>query len=179
MQRLDQVDSNAARVSDKLPANVERLGLIALLFPGARILHCRRDPLDTCLSCFFQDFRFRNAYSFSLEHLGHYYGQYAALMRHWHDVLTIPILDIRYESLVECPRDTIAGMLEFCGLDWDERCLAFHENPRVVATASVDQVRRPLYADSIGRAAPYRHRLAPLIEALRAHGIEPDGDTPL
>ena len=172
LRLLEQIDANAARVSDKMPANFERLGLIALLFPDARVLHCMRDPLDTCLSCFFQDFRFRNAYSFSLEHLGHYYAQYSALMRHWRRVLPIPMLDIRYEAMVEQPSETIAGMLEFCGLPWDDRCLAFHENPRIVATASADQVRRPLYTNSIGRAAHYRDHLEPLVQALQAHGIE-------
>lgn len=169
---LDQRDPNATRVSDKLPANFERLGLIALLFPGARVLHCVRDPLDTCLSCFFQDFRSSNAYSYSLEHLGHYYAEYTALMRHWREVLAIPILDIRYETLVEHPPDTIAGMLEFCGLDWDDRCLAFHQNQRIVATASVDQVRQPIYTHSIGRAAHYGDHLEPLVRALRAHGAD-------
>lgn len=172
LRRLDQIDGQAARVSDKMPANFARLGLIALLFPGARVLHCVRDPLDTCLSCYFEDFRFRNTYSFSLENLGHYYGQYLALMRHWRAVLPIPMLDIRYESLVEQPSETIAEMLEFCGLDWDGRCLAFHENPRIVNTASSEQVRRPLYASSIGRAAQYRHRLEPLVRTLQAHGVE-------
>jgi tetratricopeptide (TPR) repeat protein len=168
---LHRVDATAARVSDKMPANFERLGLIALLFPDARVLHCVRDPLDTCLSSYFQDFRFRNAYSFSLENLGHYYAQYAALMRHWHAVLPIQMLDIRYEYLVEHPTETISEMLGFCGLDWDERCLAFHENPRIVATASADQVRRPLYTNSVGRAAHYRYRLEPLVQALQAQGV--------
>jgi tetratricopeptide (TPR) repeat protein len=168
---LDQTDASAARVTDKLPGNFARLGLIALLFPGARVLHCVRDPLDTCLSCYFQDFRFRNAYSFSLEHLGHYYAQYTALMDPWRAVLPLPILDIRYEELVADPRGVTAGMLEFCGLEWDERCLAFHENPRVVATASVDQVRQPLYSKSVGRSAHYRHRLEPLVQALQTHGV--------
>ncbi len=172
LEILDQVDGGAARVSDKMPANFERLGLIALLFPDARILHCVRDPLDTCLSCYFQDFRFRNAYSFSLEHLGHYYAEYTALMGHWRSVLPIPILDISYESLVAHPTETIAAMLEFCDLDWDERCLAFHENPRLVATASADQVRRPLYRTAVGRSAHYRHHLDPLVQALQTNGVE-------
>lgn len=172
LQRLDRVDAVAGRVIDKMPANFERLGLIAMLFPGARILHYVRDPLDTCLSCYFQDFRFRNPFSYSLEHLGAHYARYTELMRHWHAVLPVPILDVRYETLVAEPRDTIASMLEFCDLEWDDRCLAFHENTRIVDTASIDQVRRPLYANSVGRAAHYRHRLEPLVQALRANGVE-------
>lgn len=168
---LDELDADAVRVTDKLPSNFERLGLIALLFPDARVVHCVRDPLDTCLSCFFQDFRFRNAYSFSLPHLAHYYAQYTALMHRWRDVLPMPMLDVRYETLVENPAETIAELLEFCGLDWDDRCLAFHENPRVVATSSVDQVRRPIYTNSIGRAAHYSNHLKPLVQALQANGI--------
>ena len=172
MHLLDQFDAAAVRFTDKLPANFERLGLIALLFPGARVIHCMRDPLDTCLSCYFQNFRFRNAYSFSLEHLGHYYAQYVTLMQHWHAVLPLPMLDVRYESLVEHPSETIAGMLEFCGLEWDDRCVAFHDNPRIVATVSADQVRRPLYASSVGRAAHYSHRLKPLVHALQVQGVD-------
>jgi hypothetical protein len=84
------------------------------------------------------------------------------------------MLDIRYEDLVADPREIIAGMLEFCGLEWDERCLAFHENPRVVATASVDQVRQPLYKSSVGRSRHYRHRLEPLVQALQTHGVDLD-----
>jgi len=171
---LDGLDANAVRVTDKLPANFARLGLIALLFPGARVLHCVRDPLDTCLSCFFQDFGFRNAFSFSLENLGHYYAQYTALMDHWRAVLPIPMLDIRYETLVEHPSETIAGMLQFCGLEWDERCLAFHENPRIVETTSSEQVRQPLYANAVGRAAHYRQHLKPLVQSLRENGVELD-----
>ncbi|MDH3739293.1 MAG: sulfotransferase, partial [Alphaproteobacteria bacterium] len=129
LRLLDHVDADAARVSDKLPGNFERLGLIALLFPDARIIHCTRDPLDTCLSCYFQDFRYRNAYSYSLENLGHYYGHYAALMGHWRNVLPLPMLDIGYETLVARPKETIAEMLDFCGLGWDDGCLAFHDNP--------------------------------------------------
>ena len=87
-----------------------------------------------------------------MEHLGHYYAQYVTLMQHWHAVLPLPMLDLRYESLVEHPSETIAGMLEFCGLEWDDRCVAFHNNPRIVATASAVQVRRPLYASSVGHA---------------------------
>ncbi len=169
---LEETNAGAARVTDKLPSNFERLGLIAQLFPGARVVHCVRDPLDTCLSCFFQGFRFRNAYSFSLPHLGHYYAQYTKLMAHWREVLPIPMLDVRYETLVEKPAETIAGMLEFCDLEWDDNCLAFHENPRIVATASVDQVRQPIYTNSIGRAARYSQHLKPLVRALRAHGVE-------
>ena len=81
------------------------------------------------------------------------------------------MLDIRYEELVTDPRGITAEMLEFCGLGWDERCLAFHENRRFVATASVDQVRQPLYSKSVGRSAQYRHRLEPLVQALQTHGI--------
>ncbi|MDH3739217.1 MAG: sulfotransferase, partial [Alphaproteobacteria bacterium] len=167
--------ADAARVSDKLPGNFERLGLIALLFPDARIIHCTRDPLDTCLSCYFQDFRYRNAYTYSLENLGHYYGHYAALMRHWRDVLPLPMLDIGYETLVARPKETIAEMVDFCGLSWDDRCLAFHDNPRIVATASAEQVRQPLYASAVGRAAHYSHRLEPLMNALREQAVEAGG----
>lgn len=157
----------SSRVVDKMPANFWFLGLIALLFPGARVIHCTRDPVDTCLSCYFQDFSRAHAYSYDLAQLGAYYKDYQRLMAHWQQVLSIPMLTVNYEELVENQDAVIRQMVNFIGLDWDDRCLSFHETQRFVATASYDQVRRPLYRKSVARWKSYEAYLGPLVEALK------------
>ncbi len=159
---------SALRVTDKMPGNHFHLGLITMLFPQARIIHCIRDPLDTCLSCFFQGFVQANnhQYSYSLEHLGCAYRQYLRLMRHWNDVLDVPIMEVRYEDLIADQERISRDLVAFCGLPWDERCLRFYDSKRTVVTASYDQVRRPLYKSSVGRWKLYERHLKPLREAL-------------
>jgi hypothetical protein len=140
-----------------------------MLFPKARVLHCVRDPLDTCLSCYFQNFHYGHlslAFSADLRNLGAYYRQYQRLMAHWKAVLEIPILDVPYEALVADQERYTREMLEFCGLPWDENCLRFYDSRRVVSTASYDQVRQPMYQKSVGRWKHYEKYLAPLKEAL-------------
>ncbi len=156
----------AARVTDKMPSNFLHLGLIAMLFPEARIIHCVRDPLDTCLSCFFQNFSPGLSYTFDLDHLGTFYRNYRRLMTHWQQVLDTPILEVRYEDLVNDQEAVSRGLVEHCGLAWDERCLRFHETSRAVATASYDQVRQPLYSRSVERWRHYERQLEPLRRAL-------------
>ena len=167
LDRVSLLGGGARRVTDKMPGNFEHIGFIAMLLPGARILHCVRDPLDTCVSCFLQNFRSGNDFASNLAHLGRHYRQYAELMEHWHVVRPLPILDVVYEELVHAPASTVRTILEFCGLDWNEACLAFHENKRRVLTASHDQVRQPLYTTSIGRHRRFAAHLAPLHNALR------------
>jgi tetratricopeptide (TPR) repeat protein len=162
----------AARVVDKLPGNYLNLGLIAALFPRARIVHCRRDPLDTCLSCFCQNFGGPTPYTLDLAHLGHYYRSYARLMGHWAAVLPVEVFELGYEELVADQEGVSRRLLAFCGLDWDDRCLRFHETERAVYTASVLQVRRPLYGSSVGRWRRYEPFLQPLREALAGPGGE-------
>ena len=166
LEQLDQVAGGAIRVVDKMPFNFLHLGLISMLFPKARIIHCVRDPLDTAISCFFQNFSASYAFTNSLETLGCYYRDYQRLMRHWHEVLPISMLDLRYEQLVATPEASIRQLVDFLGLEWDERCLAFHENPRLVTTASYDQVRRPIYTESVGRARRFKGQLGPLEAAI-------------
>ena len=157
---------NALRVTDKMPQNFLRLGWIALLFPGTRVIHCVRDPLDTCLSCYFQMFSGDHPYAYDLANLGAYYRQYQRLMRHWCKVLDIPIFELRYEDLVRDPEKLGRAMVEFCGLKWDKRCLEFHKSERSVATASFQQVRRPIYSGSIGRWQHYAEYLDQLEQSL-------------
>ncbi len=157
---------SATRFTDKMPLNFQHLGLIALLFPRAHIIHCLRDPMDTCLSCYFQNFSTRNFFSFDLARVGHYHRQYERLMAHWKEVLDLPMLEVRYEEHVADPERVCRRMLDFLELDWDPACLRFHESRRFMRTASKDQVRKPIYTSSSGRWQNYEKHLGPLIEAL-------------
>jgi len=158
--------STAQRVTDKMPQNFLHLGIIALLFPKARVIHCVRDPLDTCLSCYFQMFPSSHGYANDLANLGAYYRQYQRLMNHWHAVLDISIFEVRYEDLVRESEKLGRAMVEFCGLEWDPSCLEFYKSERSVVTASSQQVRRPIYSGSIGRWQHYADHLEPLKRAL-------------
>ena len=166
LAHLDEIGGDCSRVTDKMPHNFYFLGLIEKAFPGARIIHCRRDPRDTCLSIFFQNFNEGHPYAHDLFTIGTHYHQYRRLMDHWRNVLSLPMLEISYEALVREPEATIRGLLEFCGLPWHDACLAFHESRRRVNTASYDQVRRPLYTRSVDRWRHYEAHLAPLLEGL-------------
>jgi tetratricopeptide (TPR) repeat protein len=156
----------ASHVVDKTPSNAAHLGLIATLLPNARLIHSRRDPLDTGISCYLTDFAIGNAFSHDLTSIGHYQRMTDRLMSHWISVLDVPILEVEYEKLVANPEKQIRRLLDFVGLPWDERCLNFHRNRRVVATASQAQVRRPIYDTSIGRWRHYEKWIGPLRAAL-------------
>ncbi len=164
--RLNALGGDAARVTDKLPYNFRHLGFINQLFAGARIIHCVRDPLDTCLSNYMQNFRRGNLQTNDLGHLGAYYNDYRRLMDHWRAVLDLPIMDIVYEDLVADQEDKSRELIDFIGLEWDPQCVRFHESGRVVNTASYDQVRQPIYTRSVGRWRHYDHHLGPLKDAL-------------
>ncbi len=167
LDHLASLATDAKRIVDKLPANYLRVGLIRLMLPEARIIHCRRHPLDTCFSCYMHPFDpALHPYSTRLGDLGAVYADYERLMTHWRDTLDIPMLEIRYETLVEDQERVIREIIEFCGLDWDDRCLRFHERRRVVLTASYEQVTKPIYATAIARYRNYERHLGPLIDAL-------------
>jgi tetratricopeptide (TPR) repeat protein len=163
---LHKQGGESIRVTDKMPYNFQHLGLISRLFPEARIIHCRRDPMDTCLSCYFQSFGRGNFQTFDLGHLGLYFRQYERLMDHWRSVLDVPMLEINYEKHVADPEATCRRMLDFLDLEWDSNCLKFHESERVTKTASRDQVRQPIYTRSVGRWRNYESHLEPLTRAL-------------
>ena len=158
----------AVRVTDKMPSNFRYAGLINLALPGSRLIHVRRDPLDTCFSCFAQTFPADGlAWTNDLGEIGRYYRAYARLMEHWRTVLPpAAFLEVCYEELVRDFETQARRIVEYCGLPWDERCLEFHKVDRHVKTASAVQVRRPLYDSSIGRSRAYARHLVPLIEAL-------------
>ncbi len=150
-----------------MPYNFAHLGLIALLFPGARVVHCIRDAVDTAFSCYLQDFLEGNAFSYSLEDCGWFYRQYHALMEHWKQVLPpYPMMDLHYEDVVSDPETSVRRLLEFCDLEWDPACLGFHKSKRVVHTASYQQVREPLYTRAVGRWKAYEAYLEPLLREL-------------
>ncbi len=168
---LDQVRPlapRARRITDKYLGTYEHLGLIALLFPRARIIHCRRHPLDTCLSCFVHKFAPGvPAFTEDLVHLGLIYNDYLAIMDHWRGVLPEGrMIEVDYEALVEDQEPQSRRIIEHCGLAWDERCLRYYESGREVLTLSRDQVNKPIYRSSVGRYRHYEAHLGPLKEIL-------------
>jgi tetratricopeptide (TPR) repeat protein len=159
----------AERITDKMPSNFRFAGLIHLALPNARIVHVRRDPVDTCLSCFSKIFTGDQPFSYELGELGRFYREYDALMAHWRRVLPRDaMLEVQYEELAGDFESQARRILAHCGLEWDERCLSFHETKRPVLTASACQVRQPLYRSSIGRWKVYEAWLGPLLDALGA-----------
>jgi hypothetical protein len=148
-----------------MPLNFEHLGLIALLFPQARIIHCRRDPLDVCVSCFTNPMK-AEATPGDIAGLGSYYREYARLMEHWRAVLPMPIFESQYEDLVESFEERARALIAFVGLPWDPACLSFYETERSVFTPSAMQVRQPIYKSSVGRWRRYEKHLGPLKAAL-------------
>ena len=156
----------ASRIVDKMPHNFELIGFIALLFPKARIVHCRRDPIDNCISCFVTSFSDKHGYNTDLTKLGLYYREYDRLMRHWNTVLPGRIHEVRYEAMIADQEAESRRLIEFLGLPWDDACLRFEENDRAVATASRWQVRQPIYTSSVKRWKNYEDKIQPLIDAL-------------
>jgi tetratricopeptide (TPR) repeat protein len=160
-------------VVDKMPGNYRFLGLIALMLPQARIIHVRRDPLDTCLSCFATPFTDGHDYASDLSALARQYLRYERHMQHWTAVLPAGrILSVRYEDLISDLEGQARRMLGHIGVPWDENCLRFHRTARPVRTASMAQVRQPIYAGSIARWKRFERHLAPL-RAMLAPVLEP------
>ncbi|MHC4991524.1 MAG: sulfotransferase family protein, partial [Planctomycetota bacterium] len=169
LEHLARIGPSAARVVNKSLDNWMTLGLVAVLFPSATIVHCRRDPRDTCVSCYMSNI-LPQRYPFvtDLGHLGFVYRQYERLMTHWRQVLDLKVLEVTYEGLVDDLEADARRIIEFCGLPWDEQCLRFHASGRVVKTLSYDQVRQPIYRSSIARHQRFERHLGPLLDALAA-----------
>ena len=163
---LAGTDNNILRITDKNPYNFYFLGLIQILFPDAHVIHCMRDPLDTCLSLYFQDFNEKHDYARDLTLIGTRYNQYKSLMSHWENLLTLPIHQVHYEDLINDHEATTRNLISFCGLEWDDNCLEFYKLDRTINTPSYDQVRQPIYNSSVGRWRNYEKYLAPLLEGL-------------
>jgi hypothetical protein len=157
----------AQRVVDKMPSNFIFAGLIHLALPNARIIHVVRDPIDTCVSCYFRLFTGSLDHTYDLAELGRFYRRYQQLMDHWHAVLPEGrMLEVRYEDVVGDLEAFSRRILTHCGLDWDPHCLQFHQTDRRVRTASASQVRQEIYRSSIGRWRVYRRYLRPLLQEL-------------
>lgn len=163
---INKADSGIERITDKMPQNFLFLGYIALMFPQARIIHCNRNPMDTCLSIYTQKFTQHHPYAYDLAELGAYYKQYQRLMSHWESLLGDRILTLQYEDLLSDPEGKSRELIDHVGLDWNDRCLHFHESNRPVQTACHLQVRQKIYTTSRERWRNYAAWLGPLRSAL-------------
>jgi len=167
LRRIQVAAPSARRIVNKMTENFRFAGLIALALPNARIVHVRRDPVDTCVSCFSTLFVKNLSYACDLAELGRYYRAYETLMNFWRDVLPQGVMiDVQYEDVIADIEGQGRRILDHCGLEWDPRCLDFHRHQRAVRTASLAQVRRPLYASSVGRWRRYEAFLEPLLASL-------------
>ena len=168
LERVRAIAPAAERITDKMLGNFRYVGLINLVLPNARIIHIRRDPIDTCLSCFSILFTHDQFFTYNLAELGRYYRAYSVLMEHWREALPFEqMLEVQYEELVANFEPLARRIVAHCGLEWDDACLEFHKTRRPIWTASVDQVRRTIYRSSVGRWRPHEGMLRPLSEALK------------
>jgi len=174
LNRLRAIAGDADRVVDKMPENAMLLGHIAILFPCARIIYCKRDPRDICLSSFFQQFGDPTPWSYDLESCAVKVRETDRMMKFWLDTVPLRILEIQYEALIADLEGQSRRLIGFLGLDWDPACLAFHKTDRQVLSASQWQVRQPLYNSSVARWRNYGKHLGPLSEGLK--GLIPTDD---
>lgn len=171
LDMLQKNHSGHRHVTDKMPGNFLLVGFIRLMLPHAKIIHCVRDPVATCLSIYKTHFRNSgHLYGYDLVELADFYNHYADMMRHWHSVLPGVVHDVHYEHFVTDQESQTRKLVAYCGLPWDDACLAFHESARPVRTASVAQVRQPIYQGSIDLWRRYGDRIKPLLDRLNATG---------
>ncbi|HWE45956.1 MAG TPA: sulfotransferase, partial [Caulobacteraceae bacterium] len=167
VEAVEPLAQGRKRVVDKMPSNLRHAGLIRRMLPGARIIHCRRDPVDTGLSCYTKLFTGDQPFAYDLAEFGRYYRAYDRLSAHWRAILVADrYVEVQYEDVVSDLETQARRLVAFCGLDWDAACLDFHVTRRSVRTASATQVRRPIYRASVGRWKAYTHRLTPLLDVL-------------
>jgi tetratricopeptide (TPR) repeat protein len=166
--RLRKHSAMAQHITDKMPANYMALGLIPLILPNAKIVHVKRNPVDTCVSCFTRLFNRHQDATYDLAELGRHYMNYERLMRHWRSLLPAgSFLEVQYENIVADMEGQARRLIDYVGLDWNDACLDFHKNERNIRTASVTQVRQPIYSTSVERWRNYQHYLGPLLEQLK------------
>ena len=171
IQRLDAHAPSSPRITDKMPANFLMLGLIHALLPNARVIHVSRDAVDTCVSCYTRLFERSQYHSYDQTELGRYYNAYSRIMAHWRNVLPQKsFYTVQYEALVDDPETESRALLDHCGLEWDDACLSFHTAKRRVRTASVTQVRSPVYLSSVQKWRQYESHLGPLLAVLEQGG---------
>ena len=166
IEKIRKYSKDAEHITDKLPNNFLRVGLIKTILPNAKIIHCKRNPMDTCFSIFKKDFTGIHGYANDMVELGRYYNLYQDLMAHWEKVLPGFIYTVRYEELISDQQNQTRNLLGYCGLPWDEACLAFHKTARRVSTVSLAQVRQPIYKDSVELWQRYEKQLEPLKKAI-------------
>jgi tetratricopeptide (TPR) repeat protein len=165
LERLRLLDGAAPHVADKMPDNCLYLGLLAALFPQAKFIHCRRDLRDVAVSCWMTNFR-HIRWANDPDHITARFADYRRLMDHWRRVLPVPLLEVDYEQMVTDLEGTARRLVSWCGLEWEPACLAFHKGKRPVRTASVAQVRQPIYTRSVGRWKHYALALGTLFGTL-------------
>lgn len=167
--RIKELAPDARYIIDKMPGNYHHLGWVHLMLPNAKIIHTTRNPMDTCFSCFAMKFERGHEYCYDLEALGRHYLCYRKYMAHWHAVLPPGrMLDVRYEEVIDDLEREARRILDYLGLPWDPACLEFHKNTRAVRTASVTQVRKPIYKSSVARWKRFENHLLPLSGLLEA-----------
>jgi len=166
LENLDRYVTNKNYITDKAPLNFKWIGLIKLILPKSKIIHCTRDPKDICLSLFKNFFEGELNFSYSLEEAGKYYKLYQNLMEFWKQLLPDFIYDISYEKLVENQEFESRKLLDFCNLDWDKNCLTFYKNKRGIVTASFAQARKPIYKNSVKSWQNYKNELLPMFKIL-------------
>jgi tetratricopeptide (TPR) repeat protein len=165
LERLRELNDDRPRVADKMPDNYLYLGLLAALFPRAKFIHCRRDLRDVAVSCWMTNFR-SIRWANDPGHIASRFGEYRRVMEHWRGVLPVPVLEVDYEETVADLEGVARRLVDWCGLEWEPGCLAFHEGKRPVRTASVAQVRQPIYTRSVARWKHYETALGALFDAL-------------
>lgn len=151
---------------DKLPNNFSHIGLILTCFPNAKVINTLRHPMDNCLGCFKQLWAMGQNFTYDLEDLGHYYNDYQRLMQHWHQQFPGRIIDVQYESVVDDLETHVHRLLDFCGLEFEEACLNFHQTKRAVKTSSSEQVRKPIYRSALAYWKNFEEQLQPLQKIL-------------
>ena len=171
INELRSHSSSAFHITDKMPENFFYVGMIKLMMPNSKIIHCKRNPVDTCMSNFQNNFEIETKYAYDLKELGLYYCAYKRIMDHWHSVLPGFIYDLVYENLVNDPETNIRSLLDFCNLKFDPKCINFHRSKRPVKTASLFQVRQPIYKTSIHPWKGYEDQLTPLLTSLQSGNL--------
>lgn len=166
LQEVKSFDVTQPSFTDKMPGNFAYLGVVAMAFPNARIIHCQRDPIDTCLANYRQMFTEQHGYTFDQDDLVRYFKAYTNLMAHWHNVMREKILDVSYEALVENPEDQTRRIIAFCALPWEDACLDVGQSDRSIRTASASQVREGIHKNFVARWKRYEKHIQVLIEGL-------------
>lgn len=168
----ENLSPESTRLVDKTPLNFLYLGLIHLSMPGAKIIHLRRNAVDSCYAMYKTLFRMGYPFTYSLQDVGRYYIAYHQLMAHWRELIPATFLEVEYEKLVNNQEAETRRILQYLDLEWDDNCLNFHQHKGAAATASAAQVRQPIYNSSVGRWKSYQQQLAPFVNKLKEHGID-------